>query len=152
MSHIDVAYSAKEDYGSQLYNWCQVQGTAVGADSVSMVNSCQSLTGNMGYSATELLTNPYVRFHSLKVQWENDTKFLSSTNEICMHSAYQQIIGMGLNAIPYIIEELLIMPNHWFWALKAITGQDPVPVSKRGRVKEMVKEWIVWWLKNKNSL
>ena len=31
---------------------------------------------------------------------------------------------MGKQALPLIFEELRRKPNHWFWALNAITGQD----------------------------
>jgi hypothetical protein len=42
-----------------------------------------------------------------------------------MHRAYQQIIGMGRPAVPLIINELRSEPDYWFWALTAITGEDP---------------------------
>jgi len=152
MSHLDYNFSEHNNLNSALFNWCKVQGTAVGADSITMVNSCQSLSENIGYSATELLSNPFIKFYSLKIQWENDTRLLSSTNEICMHPDYQQIIGMGKEAIQFIMDEILQKPSRWFWALKSITGQDPVPISKRGKAKEMAKEWLSWWAKNRELI
>jgi len=152
MSHLDPVTKEFENHSVLLCDPVQIQGNAVGVDSFTMVSSCQSMSENVAYTATELLSNPLFRFHNLRLQWENDIQFLSSTNEICMHPAYQQMIGMGKEAIPLIIEELSIKPNHWFWALKAITGQDPVPISKRGRIKEMTKEWVTWWSKNKSLI
>ena len=61
---------------------------------------------------------------------EEATAMFSSITEIAMHPAYQQIIGMGSIAIPFIMRELENRPAHWFWALKSITGEDPV--SKKG--------------------
>ena len=42
-----------------------------------------------------------------------------------MHPAYQQIIGMGADAVPFILLEMEEHGGYWFWALSAITGQNP---------------------------
>lgn len=84
------------------------------------------------------------RFYELKNKWEEDTAILSSVTEIAMHPAYQQIIGMGQDAIPLILAEMKKKPGHWFWALKSITGNDPVPPEQRGRVKKMTEAWLNW--------
>lgn len=85
-----------------------------------------------------------IKFYELKSRWEVDTAILSSITEIAMHPAYQQIIGMGRNAIPLILAEMKEAPGHWFWALKSITGEDPVLPEQRGRIKEMAEAWINW--------
>ena len=61
-----------------------------------------------------------------------------------MHPAYQQIIGMGKTAIPLILFEMMAKPGHWFWALKSITGEDPVSPEQRGDVNEMTQAWLRW--------
>jgi hypothetical protein len=63
---------------------------------------------------------------------------------MAMHPAYQQIIGLGNEAVPLLLRELKKEPDHWFWALKAITGVDPVEPTQRGRVKEMAGAWLRW--------
>ncbi|MCG2756984.1 MAG: hypothetical protein L6263_00940 [Desulfobacteraceae bacterium] len=88
--------------------------------------------------------DPATRFFRLKQEWEEVTAMLSSITEIAMHPAYQQIIGMGSIAIPFIMRELENRPAHWFWALKSITGEDPVPPEKRGRIGDMTKAWLSW--------
>ena len=85
-----------------------------------------------------------IKFQELKAIWNADTAILSSITEIAMHPAYQQIIGMGRNAIPLILAEMKETPGHWFWALKSITGEDPVLPKQRGRIKEMTEAWINW--------
>ena len=55
-----------------------------------------------------------------------------------------QIIGMGPAVVPLILEELQREPDHWFWALEAITQQDPVPPEARGDVGAMADAWIAW--------
>jgi hypothetical protein len=89
--------------------------------------------------------NLAIKFNRLKCKWQEDTVFSSSITEIAMHPAYQQIIGLGKDALPFIMNELATEPNIWFWALKAITGVDPVPHEKMGDIDAMAYEWIKWW-------
>jgi hypothetical protein len=91
-----------------------------------------------------LHAGPLERFKKLTTAWKADVRFLSDTNEICTHSAYQEIIGMGVLALPFIFAELEREPDSWFWALKAITGQDPVPEVQRGNLEQMTKAWLDW--------
>ena len=89
-------------------------------------------------------SRPEIRFNMLKTEWENDTAFFSSITEIAMHPAYQQIIGMGPLALPYIFAAMREKPDLWFWALKSITGEDPVLPEQRGKIKEMTTAWLRW--------
>ena len=87
---------------------------------------------------------PIFRFSRLKEKWKSETAFLSSISEIAMHPDYQQIIGMGTTAIPFILQEMTEKPGQWFWALKSITAEDPVLPENRGNVKAMTQSWIKW--------
>lgn len=63
--------------------------------------------------------------------------------------AYQQIIGMGKAAIPFILAELQSEvntgePDDWFSALWAITQENPIPQQSRGKIYEMADAWIKW--------
>lgn len=84
------------------------------------------------------------RFRELLRQWKADVAPISSLTEMAMHPAYQQIIGLGREAVPLILRELEREPDHWFWALKAITGVDPVESARKGRVREMALAWLRW--------
>lgn len=84
------------------------------------------------------------RFRKLVQQWKQDTEFLSSISEMATHPAYQQIIGMGKDALALIFRELEHEPDHWFWALQAITGENPVLVADRGRIDRMTRTWLEW--------
>jgi hypothetical protein len=84
------------------------------------------------------------RFQALLRQWKADVGPLSSVTEMAMHPAYQRIIGLGREAVPLLLRELAKEPDHWFWALKAITGVDPVEPAHRGRVKDMADAWLLW--------
>ena len=61
-----------------------------------------------------------------------------------MHPAYQQIIGMGEYALPLIFQALQREPDHWFWALGAITGENPVPDAHAGDLDAMTSDWLSW--------
>ncbi len=88
--------------------------------------------------------DPLTRFNRLKTEWEDNTAYLSSMTKIVIHPAYQQIIGMGTIAIPFILSEMKRKQGHWFWALKSIAGEDPVPPEYRGRIKQMTAAWLQW--------
>jgi hypothetical protein len=77
-------------------------------------------------------------------KWRSETKFLSSIHQITLHPSYLRIIGMGSPALPFIFEELEKKSGHWFSALHAITGADPVPTEDQGRIKKMVQHWLEW--------
>jgi hypothetical protein len=64
-------------------------------------------------------------FERLADQWEADTAFESLVTTKAMHPAYQRIIGMGEAAVPFVLARLQREPGQWFWALTAMTGQDP---------------------------
>ena len=84
------------------------------------------------------------RFRQLVAVWKEQTEHLSSATKMAMHPAYQQIIGMGPVAVPWLLGELRREPDHWFWALWAITGADPIPPENRGKVVEMAQAWLKW--------
>jgi hypothetical protein len=89
-------------------------------------------------------TERAARFRELVAQWKAATLFTSSGTEMALHPAYQQIIGIGKEAIPLILEELQREEDHWFWALKSITGEDPVSEVDRGNVPKMTQSWLQW--------
>lgn len=71
-------------------------------------------------------------FHALARRWKEETEFLSSP-DMFAHPAYQQIIGLGRPAAPLLLRDLEATGAHWFWALREITGENPVPPKTRGR-------------------
>jgi hypothetical protein len=84
------------------------------------------------------------KFRTLTERWYQETAPLSSVSQIAMHPAYQEIIGIGRPAVTLILNELRKRPNHWFWALRAITGEDPVMPDQRGKMQEMTSAWLQW--------
>ena len=100
--------------------------------------------------ATSFFTKPANdRFRLFARQWKAESRYLSNTGQIEMLESYQSIIAMGESAIPLILEELRREPaDHWFWALEAITLENPVPMESTGKVEAMAKAWIQWGIKN----
>ena len=84
------------------------------------------------------------RCQELLAPWKRETAFLSSSTQRAMHPAYQGIIGLGPRVVPLLIEELQREPCDLFWALKAITGEDPVSADDRGHVQRMAAAWLTW--------
>lgn len=81
-------------------------------------------------------------FSDLAAKWSHDTALMSSVTQQSMHPAYQRIIGMGPAAIPLILRELQKRPDHWLWALNAITGEDPA--RPEDNFDEAVMAWLKW--------
>jgi hypothetical protein len=84
------------------------------------------------------------RFRLLAEAWKNDSELSSFSGLSALHPAYQQIIGMGKDALPFILDDLLRTPNHWFWALQAITGENPIKAADRGNIEKMRFAWLAW--------
>lgn len=88
------------------------------------------------------------KFRRLAMEWSRDAAHYSSIEDMCMHPAYQRIIGMGPKVVPLILRELERCPDHWFWALASITEEDPVPEESWGRIDEMTSAWLKWGREN----
>jgi hypothetical protein len=84
------------------------------------------------------------RFRRLAAEWKEQSRFLSNTAQMAMLKPYQRIIGMGAPVVPLILEELEREPDHWFWALEAITDENPVPQEAAGTVGLMAQAWLEW--------
>jgi len=93
----------------------------------------------------------WIRFQNLVKQWKAHRGSRSSISQVAAMEPYQKIIGMGKDALPLIISQLKSEgdnPDQWFWALKAITSQDPVKPEERGNYKMMAQAWIDWAERN----
>ena len=84
------------------------------------------------------------RFLALAREWHAATDSLSSPSEIAMHPAYKRIIGMGMVAVPFILEDLRRDGGQWFWALRAIIGRAPYGRESAGNAPAMKEAWLEW--------
>jgi len=92
-----------------------------------------------------------VLFEELAREWIADTRFESSLTSIVTHPAYRAIISLGGGVLPLILRALETKPNHWFGALRSITGADPVRPEDRGDMRAMTNAWLRWARENSLS-
>jgi hypothetical protein len=79
--------------------------------------------------------------------WKDQTSHLSSITKAIAHPSYLRIIGLAKQSTGHEIERLLLHeleaePDHWFAALSAITGEDPV--KPEDDFDEAVGAWLNW--------
>jgi len=82
------------------------------------------------------------KFDELAETWRRETRFISFMQQRALHPAYQRIIGMGWPVVPLLLRELQRESDHWLWALRAITGEEPA----RGldTLPAAVEAWVKW--------
>lgn len=99
-------------------------------------------------TASSLQTQPTPemrdRFRRLASEWKEQSRYLSNTAQMAMLKPYQRIIGMGWPAVSLILEELCREPDQWFWALEAITEENPIPPDAAGHVRRSAEAWAEW--------
>ena len=83
-------------------------------------------------------------FERLAEKWRQNTEYMSITAQMAIDPSYQQIIGMGRDALPHILGDLKITGDHWFWALEAIAPEGPKSVDYSGNIRALSKAWISW--------
>ena len=84
------------------------------------------------------------QFQRLAAAVHEECAYFSSMHQVAQHPAYVEIVGMGPRALPLILKELERRPAHWFWALHAITQENPVLPEHRGVIAEMAQDWLNW--------
>lgn len=84
------------------------------------------------------------RFAELADQWRANVGAISSTTRRIADPAYLAIIALGDAAIPLLLKDLEREPNHWFHALRTLTGENPVRPEQRGNMRAMADAWVAW--------
>ena len=95
------------------------------------------------YDTTQL----EISFRKHVEKWKRDTGHLSSVTKAVSHPRYLRIVGLSRHSRGYEIERLLLKelesePDHWFDALTAVTGEDPV--KPEDDFDEAVRAWLSW--------
>lgn len=81
-------------------------------------------------------------FAVLAEVWQRETLLESSVHRKARHPAYQRIIALGPAVVPVILRELAERSGHWFWALNALTGEDPARSCET--IPEAREAWLRW--------
>jgi hypothetical protein len=166
MIQVQAYYTAPESVVFFQKDWCLLSApkplvTANVADDVILIY-CQppgwvdetdplEIIVTLRPAASEVLadkrTRNSLKFQELVKQWKTERGSRSSITQAAMMQPYQSIIGMGEDAIPLIIAQLKSEghdPDQWFWALRAITQENPVRPEDRGNFQKMAQTWIQW--------
>lgn len=104
-------------------------------------------TGLRALLVADPTTKNWFKFQALATQWKRDRGSMSSVTQAAMMEPYQKIIGMGEDAVPLILAQLESEgedPDQWFWALRAITGENPVQPEDQGDFRKMARAWFQW--------
>jgi hypothetical protein len=67
---------------------------------------------------------------------------VSRVDKMLLLPPYQQIIGMGQQAVPLSLKELERSPDHWFWALHASRARTRSPKRHGGNLPQMAAAWL----------
>ena len=118
----------------------------IGESSVAfhLANAILKAWSEDSYSISTEEGNLEKYFSSLVSKWKTDMIFQSSISTMVEHTAYQGIINLGDDVVPLLLKELKVRPDHWFVALKRITGEDPIKANQRGDFDQMVQSWLKW--------
>jgi hypothetical protein len=87
-------------------------------------------------------------FNELARQWRRETGMMSFARQKATHPAYQKIIGMGKDALPFIFRELRNRGGDWLWALEAIARPKANPAAGTTNYKDAAAAWLRWGEEN----
>ena len=93
------------------------------------------------------VSNTQEAFRQSVEQWKRATGHFSSITRMLAHPTYLRIIGLATHTtrdevVRLLLGELRNEPNHWFAALTAITGSDPV--KPEHDFNQSVEDWLNW--------
>jgi hypothetical protein len=116
----------------------------------TLINSSEVQTF-MTFLVQNVKPQPFIKtkntrdtFEELFQKWQSETALLSSGTAIVSNTYYQQIILMGEVVLPFILIKLQDNPQHLFFALYQITGENPVPYAHAGNLEKMTTDWLSW--------
>lgn len=76
---------------------------------------------------------------------DDQTKVMSSVEQMKRTPAYREILRSGQSAVPVLLDALRQEADMAIMAALAdITNADPVPQQVRGNVRAMSKAWLAW--------
>ena len=79
------------------------------------------------------------RFRELLQNWRAETIFYSSVDKITSNRNFQKIVEMGVQVVPFVLEEIQYMPSNLVWALYFIFDFDET--SGLG-IEDSCKMWV----------
>lgn len=108
------------------------------------VHSGSALREGWRYEQPDRISPVERAFQALKRNWNAETQHESSALKLVTNPNYLRIIALGPAVVPVLLRELLREPDHWFWALQILTGENPVSPEDSGHLRKMAKAWTSW--------
>ncbi len=82
-------------------------------------------------------------FEKHRMEWRRRTSHLSNPTAIMEDASVKEIIGMGVQVVPLIVDQIEIMPDDvsWCWVLRKILGEGPTnyPLSEQA-----INAWLAF--------
>ena len=97
-----------------------------------------------GSSASEPALTVEERFQDFAGRWRAETLFSSSATDLVLNVWYQRIIALGEAVVPLLLRELEREPGHWGYALRVVTGVNPVSPGHSGDLEQIATAWVSW--------
>ncbi len=87
------------------------------------------------------------KFYVLRDVWQRETQYMSHASQIVEHPSYREIMNMGKQVVPWIIEDIRFNGTMFWWhALRQILGDGPiVPEYGRGKLRLINEMWLAWY-------
>lgn len=95
-------------------------------------------------ATAQLLATQFAR---LVATWREETENVSSLTQIVSNPAYQRLIDLGRSGekvVPLILKDFAKNHGYWATALRAITGENPVPDKHIGNPTKVREDWLRW--------
>jgi hypothetical protein len=83
------------------------------------------------------------KFGALVNEWRR-LRVPGSSVDSMLNEAYGQIVAMGWDAVPLLLQLVHREVGHWYTALTWITGHDPIGKELYGNLRELRRAWLEW--------
>ncbi len=85
------------------------------------------------------------KYLKLREEWEEGTATISSLTIQMEHPAFQEILQLGPDVIPFILEDIQHEASWIIIALPILAGERPtIRPEDAGRLSILVASWLEW--------
>lgn len=120
---------------------------AIGGDALAVMGAALNF-GQAHFDAVSHEERLAGRFDELRARWLRKVQFSSGGFGDLDDPDFQGILALGEDIVPWLVEDQLNNHVHWFDALEAITGAQPVPEEHYGDIDAMAEDWRAWAMEN----
>lgn len=123
---------------TKKYNDEEEQNETLAAENLAVYSTSALQPSTMSIPLRSDLAN---RFETSYQRWKSETWMHSSPRKITEHPDFLNIVRMGQQAVPYIIEKLRQEPSGLVWALNRIFNRQIAPGSSL-TIPQLSQQWI----------